>query len=202
MATPPSVQRQPLRELLREAGAVPHARLDATFTAQLDSVPGYVCLLQTLESFHSSADALLATWVAGSVAAPAVTIPRRTAALASDLLRLGVDPRPPIDLTGLPCDPATGLLTDGTGLALLYVTAGSSVGARVLLRQLPPAIPTDARAGVVEGAGPACAGLWRTTLMALGAVAPDAVAADATRSCRLVFEALCATSDPLSATAP
>ncbi|MCU1693714.1 MAG: hypothetical protein JWM64_2805 [Frankiales bacterium] len=191
MATELTRRRRTLRDRLREAGAVPHARLDAAFTADLHSAPGYARLLQALESFHSSADPLLASWVAGSPAAPAVTVVRRTAALRSDLLRLGVDPRPPVDLSGLPRDRAIGLLTDGAGLALLYVTAGSSIGARVVLRQLPETVPADVRTGLTEGAGPVCARAWRTTLLALDVEPSPAVTADATDGCELVFQALC-----------
>jgi heme oxygenase len=195
MATGLTRQRRPLRELLREAAASPHARLDTSFTAHVGTVSGYVFLLQTLESFHCSADPLLAAWVAGSTAAPAVSIPERTPGLQSDLVHLGVGPRSPLDLSDLPHDRATGLLTDGAGLALLYVAAGSSIGARVVLRQLDDGIPANARTGLAQGASPASAGLWRTTLGVLGAVACPPVEADATRTCRLVFEALCARSD-------
>lgn len=194
MATEFSGGRRPLRELLREAGAAPHARLDASFAAHSGTVAGYICLLQTLESFHCSADRALGSWVAGSPAAPAVTIPARAEALRSDMLRLGASPGLPVDLSGLPRDSTTGLLTEGAGLALLYVLAGSSIGARVILRQLSDVVPADAPVGLSEGASPECARLWQTTLVALNAVAPHGVRADATYTCRLVFEILCAHS--------
>lgn len=181
---------RPLREVLREAGAAPHAQLDAVFTAHLSSVAGYIYLLQTLESFHRSSDVALSSWVAGSGTAPDVTVPERSAALRRDLLRLGSRARPPLDLSDLPRDPRTGLLTTGAGLALLYVVAGSSIGARIVLRQLSDVVPADARAGLREGAGPAGSRLWQATLVALGSVASPAVMKDATTSCRLLFEAL------------
>lgn len=195
MATRPTGARPPLRASLRTASAAPHARLDAAFAVRTGSVSGYAALLQVLHRFHTSADPLLTAWAAGSPAAPTVTVPEREAALRRDLLALDVAPLPPADLSVLPRDAASGLLTAGAGLGLLYVVAGSSVGARVLLRQLPPAVPVQARAGLAEGAGEASAQLWRTTVQALAAVASSAVTEDATRSCRLAFDVLCACSE-------
>lgn len=195
MSTQVTRERRSLRQALQEAGAEPHAQLDAAFAVRTGSVSGYAGLLQVLQSFHSSADPLLTAWVVGSSRAPSVTVPDRAAALTRGLLALDIEALVPADLGGLPRDQGTGLLTDGAGLGLLYVVAGSSLGARVVLRQLPVAVPAHVRAGLGGAAGPAGAQLWRTTLAALAVTASTVVTEDATLGCRLAFAALCAASD-------
>ena len=116
--------------------------------------------------FHTTADPLLQHWVRTSTAAPHVVIPSRARGLAGDLAVLGHSIGGPISLAELLRRPDGGV-TDPAGLALLYVVAGSSIGARFILRNLAENIPPAARLGLADCASAGSAELWRTTLIVL-----------------------------------
>jgi heme oxygenase len=158
----------------------------------LRGADGYAHLLKVLHSFHCAADPLLQAWVISSPAAPDLVIPSRCAALGEDLAVLGSPTAPPISLDALPRRGPDGVLADPGGLALLYVVAGSSIGARVVLAGLSTAIPQTARRGLSEGASEASTELWRRTRAATAhPVSPDDTLA-AAAACRQVFALLLA----------
>ena len=104
-----------LHHLLRAHTAVAHARLDAGLGAGFRDARGYAAYLAGMAAFLDDAHGVLgdAGWLADA-----------RAAIASDLGR----PRPPLAQSGGARDPAR--------LAgWRYVVAGSSLGARVLLRE-------------------------------------------------------------------
>jgi heme oxygenase len=181
---------RPLRDVLRDAAHLTHRRLDATLTDRLQAPDGYPHLLQVLHSFHSAADPLLQAWAATSPAAPDVEIPSRAGAFAADLAFLGLVTKPALPLDGLPRGSPGGVLTDPAGVALLYVVAGSSIGARVLLAGLPVAVAGAARLGLTEGASEGSAELWRRTLKATAVSAPSDTAVVAAAVCAQIFELL------------
>ena len=168
-----------------------HRELDQTFSAQVQSTDSYAGLLQLLHSLHTTADPLLQAWVTSSSAAPHVVIPTRAGALTRDLTLLGFPPAEPVCLEHLPRH-RDGVLTDPAGLALLYVVAGSSIGARVILRSLTDTIARGARLGLTQGASDASAELWRHTLVALAAPVDASVSDPAATACQLIFRTLLA----------
>lgn len=182
---------RPLREVLRDAGSAAHGQLDQIFATTLQGTGDYARLLQLLHSLHTTADPLLQAWVAASDTAPRVVIPTRSTALARDLSLLGYPTRPPIRLDELPRR-LGGVVTDPAGLALLYVVAGSSIGARVILASLGDDIDTAARLGLSEGASLTSAGLWRQTLSVLSTPVDASLADPAAAACQLVFGSLLA----------
>jgi hypothetical protein len=101
-------------------------------------------------------------------------LPDRAGAYASDLASLGQATTSAATVDDV---------DDARGLALLYLVAGSSAGARVLLRGLPAEVPADARRGLTDAAGRASTALWRETVSMLGRPTSqrfqDAVAAEA-----------------------
>ena len=190
---------RPLREVLRDAGSADHQQLDQIFAAAPQRAGDYARLLQLLHSLHTAADPLLQAWVATSSMAPHVVIPTRSTAFARDLALLGYSPRPPIALVELPHRPG-GVVTDPAGLALLYVVAGSSIGARVVLASLGDDIDAAARLGLSEGASPTSAALWRQTLSVLSGPVDDSFAGPAAAACQLVFRSLLALAGRLTGT--
>lgn len=183
-----TAQAAPLRHALRAACQPDHQQLDRAFPAPLDAT-GYVTLLQVLGSLHRTADPLLTAWNSQSSRGVAAAPIPRGPALLEDLAALGQAPAAPLCLDGL-ARRSPGILTDPAGLGLLYVTAGSSVGARVSLRALPPAIPTRARRGLTLAASPASADLWRHTLIRLSEPADAAFAAEAVQAAQWTFRQL------------
>lgn len=161
--------------------------LDQTLGPSLRGGRDYIRLLQVLHALHAEADPLLERWVRTSQSFRHLTIATRMPALASDLTALGMPPLERIQLHDLPRT-SPGLLTDPAGVALLYVIAGSSIGARVILRSLPLSVPQNARNGLTQGASTQSAALWSGLLTLLARPAPAIEAASAHASCSLVFE--------------
>jgi heme oxygenase len=155
--------------------------------------PDYARLVQLLHSLHTAADPLLVAWVKSSRACAHLSIPLRASGFASDLAALGVAPLPALSFTCLPRT-AAGTLTDPAGIGLLYVVAGSSLGARVLLRNLSSSVPLQARAGLEHGASPPSVQLWAAVITLLARPAPAADAVSGASACSSVFEALLAVS--------
>ena len=151
-----------LRALLRDRTRELHHRLDSALAGpdgRVGDVAGYVRVLTVLHELHAHADAALRRWAGTSPLAggiDATTLPDRAEAYAADLTRLGR--RPPAGRA-----PQDAPVTDAQGLALLYLVAGSSAGARVLLRGLPDDVPADARSGLTDAAAPRSTTLWRGT---------------------------------------
>src|SRR5688500_1997928 len=152
------MQQESLRSALKDRTRGLHARLDAALTGpdgRVGDRSGYVRVLSVLHTLHARADVPLARWARTSPLAagldPAV-VPDRAHAYEADLATLGVAAPPvaPVER-----------LTDAGGLALLYAVAGSSVGARVVLRGLPDAVPLEARRGLTDAAGRGATTLWR-----------------------------------------
>ena len=140
-----------------------HGRLDDLLSGPdggVRDVPGYVRVLRTLHALHVHADRPLARWARTSPLAGSVTVsalPDRAPLYAADLALLGEHPAAPMPPDGM--DP----VDDARGLALLYLLTGSAAGARVLLRGLPPSVPSGARRGLTDAAAPSSTGLWRET---------------------------------------
>ncbi len=147
---------QALRHRTRSA----HEGLDTALSGpdrRIVDPAGYLRLLTTLATLHAHTDEPLHRWAAGpgwvnDHLDPAV-LPRRSELYASDLVRLGATPCTPQPRTG-PCD-------DGQALGLLYVVAGSTKGARMVLRGLPVDLAPDARAGLTDAAAPGAVRLWQ-----------------------------------------
>lgn len=181
--------RPPLRDVLRDASRTAHSCLDATLGDHLLGADGYPDLLRLLQAFHATADPLLEQWVRTSSTAPQVVAPLRAGAFASDLAVLGHSTGAPLALAGLSRRP-DGCVTDPAGLALLYVVAGSSIGARLILRSLAGNIPHAARHGLADCASAGSIELWRRTLVVLSVPVDPSVAAQAAAACQLIFRQL------------
>lgn len=151
-----------LRTLLRDRTRELHHQLDTTLAGpdgRVGDVAGYVRVLTVLHALHRHADAALRHWAGTSPTADgldAASLPDRAPAYAADLARLG---RPPRTVRTAGAAP----VSDGRGLALLYLVAGSAAGARVLLRGLPASVPAAARTGLTDAAAPRSTTLWRDT---------------------------------------
>ncbi len=183
----------PALRTLRDRTRTAHERLDAALTGpcgRISDTTGYVRLLAGLSSLHARTDEPLQAWTAGSGWAAAhldpADLPQRTALYASDLATLGA-----VDRTAAPqstvCD-------DGQALGFLYVVAGSTAGARLVLRGLPADLAPHARAGLSDAAAPAGARLWRDCRHVLSVPLPeelvDRAADEAARLFQLVREAV------------
>ena len=182
--------RESLRTQLRRASAVAHARLDDAFAHGHNSPESYLGLIRCLHSFHEAADPLLIAWVERSAQAPRVTVTDRSAAFRTDLMALGYAPLAPMDLSDLTTLTESATLDDGVGIALLYVVAGSSLGARVVLRQLPHTVPANARKGLTEASGVEALHLWQHTAKALEAAVSAEVSTVAKETCAQLFDRL------------
>jgi heme oxygenase len=181
--------QESLRSTLRDRTRGLHARLDGALAGpegQVADATAYLRIVRVMHALHTHADVPLARWAATSPLAdklPAALLPDRADAYAADLTALGADPER--TRASQPDD-----VDDARGLAMLYVLAGSAVGARVLLRGLPGAVRSDARQGLTDAASPAATHLWRATQAVL-AQPLDAELCDATvaEACTL-FELL------------
>lgn len=149
----------------------------------------YVRIVQLLHALHTSADPLLVAWAKNSNTNAHLQIPLREPHFASDLQALGAAFLPRLSLNNLPRT-AAGQLTEPAGIGLLYVVAGSSLGARVLLRHLPHSVPPQARAGLEHAASPPSVQLWTAVLTLLALPAPPEQTNSAAAACSLIFDAL------------
>ena len=151
----------PLRELLRQATAAAHARVDAQ-VGPLDSHGAYVDYLKGMRGFLAAAAAMLD---------PEPALPPLLQALDRDLGSAGVR-REPAD----PGGPNPPVGEDEAGrLGWGYVTAGASVGARSLRRQVMQLQPLP-RCEFLGGY--ADSGLWPECLQRLSKASLDAEARD------------------------
>jgi len=154
-----------LRSALRDRTRGLHGRLDAAMTGpegRVGDLPTYLRVVRTLHTMHAYVDRPLDHWAAASPLArdvPRELIPDRAAAYAADLRALGSEPA----LVTAPSAASGSSVPDARGLALLYLVAGSSIGARVVLAGLPAAVPAEARRGLTDAADPSSTRLWRTT---------------------------------------
>jgi heme oxygenase len=175
-------------EALRERTRQVHQDLDDALTAPLGRVvdpPGYLRLLTTLSSLHAHTDAPLGAWVRATPWVrnrldPAL-LPRRSDLYASDLAALGRPDRV--------ARPRAEVCDDARGLGYLYVVAGSSKGARVVLHQLPDGVGADARRGLGDAAD-AGARLWRDCRQVLTTPQPEGLVARAADEAARLFEVL------------
>lgn len=192
-ATASRIARTPALRALRDRTRSAHEQLDAALTGpsgRIWDTTGYVRLLAGLSSLHARTDEPLRAWTAGSDWArghldPA-DLPRRTALYACDLAALGAADR-------MAAPHSTGC-DDGQALGFLYVVAGSTAGARLVLRGLPDDLAPHARAGLSDAAAPAGARLWRDCRLVLSVPLPeelvDRAGDEAARLFRLVREAV------------
>ena len=187
------------REVLRASSKTAHAVLDHALEPAASSRGDYTRLIQVLHALHAEADPLLARWVGTSPVVRHLRAPDRERALAADLTALGAAPLAPIALGDLPTI-APGLLSDPAGIALLYVVAGSSLGARVILRRLPDSIPNTAREGLTRAASAQSAALWSDLIPLLARPAPPADAASARDVCSCLFARILERLDRVPAT--
>ena len=181
-----AVQALHALQVLRDRTRTAHEQLDAALTGpsgRISDTTGYVRLLTGLSSLHARTDEPLRAWTAGSDWARAhldpADLPRRTALYASDRAALGA-----ADRTAEPGSPSC---DDGQALGFLYVVAGSTAGARLVLRGLPDDLAPHARAGLSDAAAPAGARLWRDCRTALTAPLPEELVARAADEAALLF---------------
>lgn len=156
---------------------------------QRPSGPDYLRLVQVLHALHAAADPLLTAWAKDSRTCGHLSIPLRAPSFAHDLTALSAAPLAQLSVSDLPRT-AAGRLTEPAGIGLLYVVAGSSLGARVLLRRLPRSVPLQARAGLEHGASAASVQLWAAVLTLLALPAPVEDAATGAAVCSSVFDTL------------
>lgn len=152
--------------LLRERTSSAHGALDAGLAGHdhlVDDLGDYVRLLTVLAELHASVEASLHHWVESTPwvreALAGATLPSRAAMYADDLASLG-EPAPaphPVET-----------YDDARGLACLYLLAGSSKGARVLLKGLPDHVAPASRRGLGDAASRDSAVLWGAVVGLLG----------------------------------
>lgn len=160
-----------LRWRLRDATADAHARVDARVGDAFHDTAGYAAFLAGMHAFVRCARA-----VVGDVDDLAAC----EAALADDLQVLGV---PPLDIDAVP---APG--RDVARLGWRYVVAGSSLGARVLVRRAQ-VLGFDAGHGARYLALHARGDAWTSLLSTLDGLRPDpASEADACDGARAAFD--------------
>jgi heme oxygenase len=167
----PADSLRPALDVLRARTREPHRELDATLSGpdgRVVDTSGYVRLLTTLSSLHAHTDESLQAWAGATPwvreALDPRLLPRRSTLYASDLTALG---RPDLVVT-----PHREACDDARGLGHLYVVAGSSKGARVVLHGLRDDLAPDARRGL-EDAAHAGARLWRECHALLTTPLPD-----------------------------
>lgn len=151
--------------VLRARTTEAHHGLDARLAGPAGRVTdeaSYARLLTVLATLHARTERPLRDWVARTPwvreSLGETVLPARAEAYAADLAALGA-PVPAVTP-----DPA---YDDATGLAALYLLAGSSKGGRVLLHGLPDHVGPAARRGLTAAASPASARLWRGVLHTL-----------------------------------
>ena len=159
----------PLRELLRQATAAAHARVDAQ-VGPLDSHAAYVDYLRGMRGFLA---------VAAAVLAPEPALPPLVRALDRDLASAGVR-------VGADEPDARADMDEAGRLGWGYVTAGASVGARMLRRQVLQLRPLPPCEFLGEYAG---SDLWPECLQRLSHARLDTQArARCVAAARLAFE--------------
>lgn len=141
-----------LRWRLRDATAAAHARVDARVGDAFDDAAGYAMFLRAMHRFVANARHVLGD---------ADDLVACEAALLADLVVLG---SAPAVQNGVPAT-----TRDDARLGWRYVIAGSSLGARVLLKRVQ-ALGFDADRGASYLALHAHGDAWRTLLTTLDAL--------------------------------
>jgi heme oxygenase len=143
------------RVWLRQATAGAHARAEASL-GLLDpelTAEAYADALAALHGLHAGLEPQLSMAVGQGWIAPALVGPAREGDLRHDLAALDREP---------PAAPrATRLDGPGDALAAAYVLGGSTLGATVLIRRVPPAVSSGARRYLEGGASPQARACWR-----------------------------------------
>jgi heme oxygenase len=186
-ARTPGARTVPL-DVLRSRTRGAHQELDDALTAPAGRIAdpaGYLRLLATLSALHARTDEPLRAWVGSTPwvrrTLDPTLLPRRSDLYASDLAVLGQSWR------SAPAHPV--VCDDARGLGYLYVVAGSSKGARVVLHQLPDDLAPDARRGL-EDASDAGARLWRDCRAVLTTPLPEELVARAAEEAQQLFGVL------------
>jgi heme oxygenase len=152
--------------VLRDRTSSAHGALDSGLAGhdhRVDERDDYVRLLTVLAELHASVEGSLHRWVESTPwvreALGGATLPSRTHLYADDLASLGEQsPAPhPVET-----------YDDARGLACLYLLAGSSKGARVLLKGLPDDVAPGSRRGLGDAASRDSAVLWGAVVGLLG----------------------------------
>ncbi|CAH2598676.1 bacteriophytochrome heme oxygenase BphO [Rhodovastum atsumiense] len=169
---------EPLQARLRRATAPVHAELERLLglPASVRDIDDYACCLRAHLGLHEPLEAALARfgdWDAAGIDLPAR---RRAAALTVDLRALGHDPA---QVTRAPVEALPVLPTFHEALGALYVLEGSTLGGRVIARDLRQRLGPDIAAALAffDGRGDAAGSAWRgfcAALNAHGAAHPDA----------------------------
>lgn len=153
--------------LLRARTSASHASLDAGLAGEdhrVGDLAAYLRLLRVLATLHAHVEPPLHAWVAATPwvreALGTATVPARAGLYADDLAGLGATPGP---------RPFVPTYDDAQGLAGLYLLAGSSKGARVLLKGLPDHVAPADRRGLTDAASRDSARLWQAVVRLLGA---------------------------------
>jgi heme oxygenase len=153
----PSVAHERLRFATRDAHQALEADLDAVNA--LSSAEGRRRLAPRYLDFHAAADALFERWLA---AVPGLDdVPRRRTELVRAGLRdLGVQPAS----SGRALPPVTGV---AQALGFLYVVEGSTLGGRMILREVAARGGDLAGLGFMDPYGPRTGEAWRAFLAVL-----------------------------------
>jgi len=151
-------------ELRRHTGRA-HDSLDASLAddGRIVDVASYARLLTVLADLHGRAEDPLHSWVAATPWArdslAEAPLSRRAGLFAADLALVDAEARP------VAPDPP---YDDARGLAALYLLAGSTMGARVLLRSLPTEVAPQARTGLTDAASSGSSRTWRAVMAMFG----------------------------------
>ena len=139
------------RDVLRGRTRDAHEALDRALagpTGTITDVDDYVRVLRTLHVLHAWGEDRLRSWAVASPLARAlpddVVLPDRADLYEGDLRALGAV----VGTHGAPAGADRSAVGEAEGVALLYLFGGSSAGARVLLRGVPPSRARAMRGGV------------------------------------------------------
>ena len=167
-------------EALADRGLV-LAHLRAMTRPSHDALEGALGLLDgglDLDEYRNVLRRLYGFWrgwepqVAGLLRDVALSEPRRRLhLLAADLTALGVSGR---ELDGLPLCPLTTLRDDVEALGSLYVMEGSTLGGRIILRNVDRCLGNEGRASCsyFNGYGERTGAMWRLFLARLEQASP------------------------------
>ena len=169
---------------LREATRSAHEGLERRLAIleRIATPAGRRELLVRFWRLHAEAEAALAPWLA-PVAGLEFEGRRRTAVLRRDLAALGVAPPP------LGAGPRVASL--GEALGLMYVLEGSTLGGKVIRREVAAAGGDFAGLAFLDPYGPAAGQRWRSFLAVLAGAAPDEAVAGARAGFRHAELRLC-----------
>jgi heme oxygenase len=173
---------------LRDATGAAHRRLEDRL-AILDRIAtgaGRRELLARFWRLHAEAEAALSPWLAG-VTGLDFEGRRRTEVLRRDLDALGVP------LPGLGAPPSVASRSEALGR--MYVLEGSTLGGRVIRRQVAEAGGDFTGLGFLDPYGATAGERWRSFLAVLKAANPDEAVAGACEGFRHAELRLCEAAD-------